>query len=59
MYTPIRKNHVNDCHGNHEFFFHSANKFIFEDKYFFSIFGIPVNELAPMKNCVGVQGRSH
>ena len=32
MYNPILKNHVYDCHGNHEFF-HCANKFIFEDKY--------------------------
>ena len=38
MYNPILKNHVNDCHGNHEFF-HSANKFIFEDKYSLHFWG--------------------
>ena len=31
MYTPMLKNHVNGCHGNHAFF-HSAKEFIFEDK---------------------------
>ena len=31
MYTPVLNNYVNDYHGNHELF-HSANKFIFEDK---------------------------
>ena len=31
MYTPMLKNHVNGCHGNHAFF-HSAIEFIFEDK---------------------------
>ena len=32
MYSPMLKNHVNGCHGKHAFFFHSATKFIFEDK---------------------------
>ena len=31
MYTPMLKNRVNGCHGNHAFF-HSAIEFIFEDK---------------------------
>ena len=31
MYTPMLKNHVNGCDGNHTSF-HSENKFIFEDK---------------------------
>ena len=31
MYTSMLKNRVNGCHGNHVFF-HSANKFFFEDK---------------------------
>ena len=47
MYKPILKNHV-----------HSANKFIFEDNYSLHFFG-PVNDLAPMKNCPGVLGRSN
>ena len=50
MYNPILKNHVNNCHGNHEFF-HSA-KFIFEDKYILCISGVPMNDLAPMKKIV-------
>ena len=53
MSTPILKNHVNGCHGNRAFF-HSAFEFIFEDKsFFFCISGVPVNDLAPMKNCLG------
>ena len=31
MYTPMLKNHVNGCHGNHAFF-HSAKEFTFGDK---------------------------
>ena len=31
MTTPMLKNRVNGCHGNHAFF-HSAIEFIFEDK---------------------------
>ena len=51
MYTPMLKNRFNGCHGNHAFF-HSAIEFIFEDK-FFCISGVPMNDLAPMKNCPG------
>ena len=56
MYTPMLKNHVNGCHGNHAFF-HSAKEFIFEDNFFF-ISGVPMNDLAPMKNCPGGGGAS-
>ena len=38
MYTPIIKNRVNGCHGNHEFF-HSAIEFILE---------LGCNKLAPV-----------
>ena len=30
--TPLLKNHVNGCHGNHAFF-HKANEFILEEKH--------------------------
>ena len=47
------KNRVNGCHGNHAFF-HSAIEFIFEDKTkILCISGVPMNDLAPMKNCPG------
>ena len=52
------KNHANDCHGNHELF-PSATKFIIEDIFFFLHFWVPINDLAPMKDCPGVQGRSN
>ena len=31
VYTPMLKNQVNSCHENYAFF-HSANKFIFEEE---------------------------
>ena len=56
------KNRVNGCHGNHAFF-HSSIEFIFEDKNSLHFWGgVPMNDLAPMKNCPGgggVQGRSN
>ena len=45
------KNHVDGSHGNHAFF-HSVNMFFFEDN-FFCIYGVPINDLALMKNCPG------
>ena len=44
------------CHGNHAFS-QSPNWFIFNGT-FFSIQGVPGNNLAPMKDCSGVQGMS-
>ena len=58
MPTTMFKNHIDGCHGDHAFF-HSAKEFIFEDNFFFCISGVPMNDLAPMKNCPGVQGRSN
>ena len=52
MYTPILKNCVNGCHGNHALF-HSAIKFIFEDEFVW-VSVVPINDLAPMKNFLGV-----
>ena len=51
MYTPMLKNHVNGCHGNHAFF-RSANGFIFEDKILF-ISGVPMNDLAHINDVLG------
>ena len=39
-------------------FFNSAKEFIFED-IFLCISRVLMNDLAPMKNCPGVQGRSN
>ena len=50
-YTPILENGFRGCHGNHAFS-HSPNRFIFEE-HFFSIQGVPGNNLAPMKDCPG------
>ena len=47
------KNHVNGCHGNHAIF-HSVIESIVEKKNL-SISVVPLNELASMKNCLGVQ----
>ena len=51
MYTAMLKNRVNGYHGNHAFF-HSSIEFIFEEK-ILCISGVPMNDLAPMKNCPG------
>ena len=47
------------CHENHALT-HSQNKFFYLRTKMFCIHGVPMNKLAPMKNCplVGVQGRS-
>ena len=52
MCTPILKNFVNGCHGNHASF-HSAIEFIFEDE-FVCVSVVPINDLAPMKNFLGM-----
>ena len=45
------KNRVNGCHGNCAFF-HSAIEFIFGNKKNLCISWVPINDLAPMKNCL-------
>ena len=53
MYVhPMLKNHVNGCHGNHAFF-HRAKEFIFDDKNSLHFWGVPMNDLAPLKDCPG------
>ena len=44
--TPMLKNHVNDCHGNHEFIDN-------ENKFLLCISGVPMNDLAPIKIVLG------
>ena len=51
MYMPMFENHVNDCHGNHAVF-HRTEEFIFDNKKY-CISGVPMNDLAPLKNCPG------
>ena len=43
------------CYGKHAFS-HSLNKFIFKNNFVLHLGG-PKNNLAPMGNCPGVQGR--
>ena len=51
MYTSMLKNHVNGCHGNHAIF-HSVIESIVAKK-ILSISLVPMNDLVPMKNCLG------
>ena len=53
--SKINKNHITGCHGNHAFS-HSANKCIFQNNFVLHL-GVPMNNLAPMRNCTGVPGR--
>ena len=53
-YIPILESHIIGCHGNHAFS-HSKNNFIFEDN-FIRMCGVPMNNLAPMRNCPGCGG---
>ena len=57
MTTPMLKNHVNGCHGNHAFF-HSAIEFIFEDKNSLHFWGPNERFGTHEKLSWGVQGRS-
>ena len=52
--THIIENHNTGCHGNHVFS-HSPYQFIFRTT-LFCIYGVPINNLAPMKNCPGGGG---
>ena len=47
------KNHVNGCHGNHAIFQNVIESIV--EKKIISISVVPINDLAPMKNCLGVQ----
>ena len=53
---PFLENPIKGCHGNHAFS-HSPNRFNFE-KHFYAFRGTG-NNLSPMRNCPGVQGRSN
>ena len=61
MTTPMLKNRVNGCHGNHAFF-HSAIEFIFEDNFFLHFWG-PNEQFGTHEKLSwgggGVQGRSN
>ena len=52
MYTPILKNHVNDCHGNRALF-RVQMSLSLETEGFFCISDVPISDLAPMNNCLG------
>ena len=58
MTTPMFKNHIDGCHGDHAFFFIVQKSLSLKTK-ILCISGVPMNDLAPMKNCPGVQGRSN
>ena len=51
MPTPMLKIHVDGCHGNNAFF-RNGKELILRDKKSLH-FGVPMNDLAHMKNCHG------
>ena len=51
MPTPMLKNHVDGCHGNHAFFI--VQKSLSLRTKLFCISWVPINDLAPMKTCPG------
>ena len=51
MPTPMLKNHVEGCHGNNAFFM--VQKSLSLRTKIPCITGVPMNDLAPMKNCHG------
>ena len=51
MTTPMLKNRVNGCHGNHAFFIVQLSLSLRTK--ILCISGVPMNDLAPMKNCPG------
>ena len=59
MYIPVLKNHVNGCHGNHAIFFFIVQIRLSLRTKFICISGVSMNDLAPMKNCPGVQDTSY
>ena len=46
---PMLKNRVNGCHGNHAFFIVQLSLSLRTK--ILSVSGVPMNDLAPMKNC--------
>ena len=54
MTTPMLKNRVNGCHGNHAFFIVQLSVSLRTK--ILCISGVPMNDLAPMKNCPGGGG---
>ena len=51
MYTPMLKNNVDGCHGTMHFFM--VQKSLSLRTKILCISGVPMNDLAPMKNCPG------
>ena len=51
MYTPMLKNRVNGCHGNHVFFIVQLSLSLRTK--ILCISGVLINDLTPMKNCPG------
>ena len=45
---PMLKNRFNGCHGNHAFFIVQLSLSLRT-----KVSGVPMNDLAPMKNCPG------
>ena len=58
MPTSMLKSHVDGCHGNHAFFFIVQKSLSLRTK-ILCISGVPINDLAPMRNCHGVQSWSN
>ena len=50
MYTTMLKNQVNGCHGNHPFLKVQTSLSLMTKN--ICISGVPMNDLAPMKNCL-------
>ena len=48
---PMLKNRFNGCHGNHAFFIVQLSLSLRTK--ILCISGVPMNDLAPMKNCPG------
>ena len=51
MPIPMLKNHTDGCHGNHAFFI--AQQSLSLGTKILSISGVPMNDLAPMKDYDG------
>ena len=54
MYIPMLRNYVNGCHGNNAFFIVQKSLSLWIK--ILCISGVPMNDLAPMKNCPGGGG---
>ena len=56
MYTPMLKNRFNGCQGNHAFFHSAIELSLSLRTKIICTSGVPMNDLAPMKNCLGGGG---